>query len=120
MSVKVTKITIDIPSSVIDKIVKSNDLGLFLSMTWARYMNKFVPMNQGMLYKTADVTKPFEVSYIQNYSHYQWEGLSKSGKKLRYSKEQHHLAQSHWEEQAFIEYKSQVAKEVTEYLRGKS
>lgn len=111
------KVVVEIPLKIVDSITNNDQLGLFLAATWKRYMDKYVPLDQGMLYQTADATKPFEVSYIQNYSHYQWEGLSKSGKKLRYSKEQHPLAQSHWEKAAYKDNVDNVAKEVTEYLR---
>ena len=111
------KVVVEIPLKIVDSITNNDQLGLFLAATWKRYMDKYVPVDQGMLYQTADATKPFEVSYIQNYSHYQWEGLSKSGKKLRYSKEQHPLAQSHWEKAAYKDNVDNVAKEVKEYLR---
>ena len=111
------KVVVEIPLKIVDSITNNDQLGLFLAATLKRYMDRYVPMDQGMLYQTADATKPFEVSYIQNYSHYQWEGLSKSGKKLRYSKEQHPLAQSHWEKSAYKDNVDNVAKEVTEYLR---
>lgn len=115
-----TRIKVEIPLKVVDDIVKSDDVGLFTAATWARYMDKYVPYYEGMLSTTADTTEPFKITYTQEYSRYQWKGVSKSGKALNHSKEEHPLATSHWEEPAYARYKDNVAQEITAYLRRKT
>ena len=41
------RIKVEIPLKVVDDIVKSDDVGLFTSATWARYMDKYVPYYEG-------------------------------------------------------------------------
>lgn len=115
-----TRIKVDIPLKSVDNIVKSNDVGLLTSAVCAKYMNPYVPYYQNALSTTVDTTVPFEVTYIQEYSRYQWKGVSKKGKKLNYNHEQHFLATSHWEEPAFARYKDNIVQEITDYLRRKS
>lgn len=114
------KIKAEIPLKVVDDIVKSDDVGLETAAVCARYMDKYVPYYEGALSTTADTTVPFEVTYIQEYSGYQWRGISKKGKKLNYTHEDHFLATSHWEEPAYARYRDNIAQEITDYLRRKT
>lgn len=103
------------PSAVLSRFV-DDDVGRFAAETWAKMMTKYVPYRSGMLSQTY-VTEPFKVTYIQRYSHYQWQGVSQSGNPLNYSKDQHPLVESHWEEVAEREHKREVAKAITEYIK---
>ena len=61
----------------------------------ARYIDPFVPMDKGELRKYYIVGN--EIHYGQRYADYQYEGISKSGKPLNYSKDKHPLATHHWD-----------------------
>ena len=137
-------ITINNPASIADRII-DDDVGTFLASEWSRYFAKYVPMREGIL--AQDITiEPFQVTYNSPYAHYQWmgklyvdpitlkgafydsnygfwsrPGVSKipTGIPLNYSKEQNPLATSHWEVPAFEAFKDDVARAVTQYLKGK-
>ena len=137
-------ITINNPASIADRII-DDDVGTFLASEWSRYFAKYVPMREGIL--AQDITiEPFQVTYNSPYDHYQrmgnlyvdpitlkgafydpdygfWSrpGVSKipTGIPLNYSKEQNPLATSHWEVPAFEAFKDDVARAVTQYLKGK-
>ena len=102
-----------------DKIINrifNDKVGIYLASTWGKIFEKYVPMDTGTLSQRYDV-EPFKVIYTQKYSYYQWQGVSKKGTPLNYSKEKHYLAQSHWEEAAERDKKDEVAKSVTAYLK---
>ena len=137
-------ITINNPASIADRII-DDDVGTFLASEWSRYFAKYVPMREGIL--AQDITiEPFQVTYNSPYAHYQWmgklyvdpitlkgafydpdygfwsrPGVSKipTGIPLNYNKEQNPLATSHWEVPAFEAFKDDVARAVTQYLKGK-
>lgn len=137
-------ITINNPASIADRII-DDDVGIFVASEWSRYFAKYVPMQEGIL--ASDITiDPFKVTYNSPYAHYQWmgnlyvdpitlkgafydsdygfwsrPGVSKipTGIPLNYSKEQNPLATSHWEVPAFEAFKDDVARAVTQYLKGK-
>ena len=137
-------ITFNNPSSIIGRII-DDDVGTFVASEWSRYFAKYVPMREGIL--AQDITiEPFQVTYNSPYAHYQWmgklyvdpitlkgafydpdygfwsrPGVSKipTGIPLNYSKEQNPLATSHWEVPAFEAFKDDVARAVTQYLKGK-
>lgn len=99
------------------------------------YMSPYVPMDSGMLDQTVDIT-PECVHYKSPYAHFIWNGKvfvddrgstwarrseSKHAidKDLKYSKDQHPLATSHWEEAAMVAKKDDLCKDITDYLRRK-
>ena len=106
------------PSSQIVNRILDDDVGRFLAETWAKIFEKYTPRESGALGQYY-ITEPWKVTYTQKYSHYQWQGVSKKGKPLNYSKEQNMLAQSHWEEAAERDKSSEVARAVTEYIKRK-
>lgn len=113
------KITVRMSShEKITKRILNDEVGKFLAETWGKIFQKYTPMDSGLLSQRYD-TEPYKVIYTQTYSHYQWQGIGKSGRPLNYSKEQNFLAQSHWEEAAERDRKNEVAKAVTDYLRRK-
>ena len=106
------------PSSQIVNRILDDDVGRFLAETWAKIFEKYTPRDSGALgqYYT---TEPWKITYDQKYAHYQWQGVSKKGKPLNYNKEKNMLAQSHWEEAAERDKRSEVARAVTEYIKRK-
>ena len=93
-----------------------DDVLRFTAETWGRIFEKYVPMDSGTLSQSYR-TEPGKVIYDQRYAHYQWEGVSKWGRPLNYSKEQHPLATSHWEQEAQRNKGKEVADAVTAYIR---
>ena len=116
MAVRV-RVTMQNPHQTISHIL-DDDVGRFTAETWANIFKKYVPMETGMLSDTY-ITEPWKITYTQPYSHYQWQGVSKSGHPLNYNKEKHPLATKEWEKVAERNRKSEVARAITEYIRSK-
>lgn len=91
------------------KICTNKQVGEFAASEAERLMKPRVPYLEGSLVSSATV-KPFEVTYTMPYAHYQWNGISKYGMKLRYSKPS---ATSHWEEKV---NKSSLASAITGFI----
>ena len=106
------------PSSQIVNRILDDDVGRFLAETCAKIFEKYTPRESGALGQYY-ITEPWKITYDQKYAHYQWQGVSKKGRPLNYSKEQNMLAQSHWEEAAERDKSSEVARAVTEYIKRK-
>lgn len=104
------------PATITKRFCKDDKVGQFLAEEWGKIFRKYVPMDTGTLSQSY-TTKPFEVSYNQIYSHYQWNGISKNGNPLNYNKEKHPLAQSHWEKAAERDYADIIADSVSEFIR---
>lgn len=117
MGVKIT-VKINSPPQTMNRIL-DNDVGIFTASTWAKEFKKYVPMDTGILSDSYNIG-PYKVIYTQKYAHYQWQGISKKGKPLNYSKEKHYLARSHWEESAERDRKRIVANAITDYIRRRS
>lgn len=81
-----------------------------MAETCARYMNPYVPMVTGALAQTY-TTESWKVTYEAPYAHKQFEG------NFEHSKEQHHLATSHWDKATSNAKGKQIAKEMTDYFR---
>lgn len=111
------KVKFNPPSVILNRIL-DDDVGRFLSETWAKIFEKYTPRASGALGQFY-TTEPWKITYDQIYAHYQWQGVSKNGYPLNYNKEKNFLAQSHWEEQAERDKKDEVARAVTEYIRRK-
>ena len=75
-------------NATIRRLVNNDKVGRFVAETWANMFEKYVPADKVIL-ATSYRTEPFKVTYYQPYSHYQWNGISRSGKKLNYSHEKH-------------------------------
>ena len=111
------KITVEMkPANKIISRIFNDKVGFYIASTWGKIFEKYVPMDTGTLSQRYDV-EPFKVIYTQKYSYYQWQGISKKGTRLNYSKEKHSLAQSHWEKAAERDKKDEVAESVTAYLK---
>lgn len=97
------------PQKTMSRIL-DDDVGIFMAETCGRYFNKFVPMQTGMLSQTYE-TKPFELIYNQPYAKKMYYGDD-----LNFSREQHPLATSHWNQASFGTNKRKIASEVTQYI----
>lgn len=105
------------PQKTVDRIVGNDKVGVFVAETWGKIFKNYVPMDSGTLRTTYDSNIPFKVTYTEHYSFYQWNGISKSGRPLHYSKEKNPNAQSHWENQAYKDRGKEVAQATENYIR---
>ena len=110
---KDNKVTVEIydEKSTMERICGNDSLGYFIAETCARYMDKYVPMDTGMLAQTY-TTRPFTVTYEQPYAHRLYNGDG-----FNFNKEKHPLATSHWDKFMQDADGKKIADEVTEYIR---
>ena len=71
MSNGTVKVVLNEPS-ILNK-VKNDKFGLFLAQEWKRLISPYTPRREGTLEDTA-IVRPFEIEYIQPYSHYVYYG----------------------------------------------
>lgn len=83
----------------------------------AKAMDKYVPMRDGNL-RDYDIEGNL-IIYDQPYAHYQYEGISKSGNPLNYSKDKHPLATHHWDKQMWSAEGDDIVRKVQKKLGGK-
>lgn len=107
------KISVKVDTSGIEakikRISQDRSLGLFAAEEAARMMQPYVPEREGFL-KNA-VTQPWKIVYNVPYARYQYEGISKGGNQLKYTKP---TAVSHWDEKL---NKDTLARALTAYLK---
>ena len=87
----------------------------FFTQTVAKKMDKYVPMDEGHLrqYKIHGNL----IIYDQLYANYQYKGISKSGKKLNYSKDKHPLATSYWDKEMWTAESKDIIRQVQNYIK---
>ena len=119
------------PKQTMNRIL-DDDVGIFTATTCMRYMEKYIPKQDGFLGLSAKA-HPFYVTYDSPQAHYLFNGLAMvgpngsawakegeikhyNGKKLEFSKEQNSLARSHWDIPVQKNNKVKIAKEVTQYI----
>lgn len=106
--IKITKFEFD--KLKIQKKFKNDKVGMFLAETCAKYMDKFVPMDTGMLAQNFTV-EPFVVTYTQPYAHYQFNGTN-----FNFSKDKHPNATARWDKAASRQHGKDIAMELEQYL----
>ena len=99
------------PRITLQRIVKNQSVGIFVAETWGRYFSPYVPFRDGYLDQTRQ-TEPFKVKYVQPYSKRLHDGDG-----FNFSKEQHQLATSHWENASYAVNKEKVSKEITDFIK---
>ena len=102
-------------SNLITNRIFDDDVGRFVAETCANQFKPYVPMESGTLSQHV-TTEPFKITYESIYARYQWDGVSKSGRPLNYSKEQHRLARSHWEQSAYRNRRSVIISALQDYI----
>ena len=88
----------------------------FFSFSCRKHMDKYIPMDTGNLADTWDMGADY-ITYEQPYAHYQYIGISKSGKPLNYSTEKHPYAGSYWDKRMVSAEMQDVVKEVQDEVR---
>lgn len=83
--------------------------------TCRKHMDKYIPMDTGNLAGTWDMGVDY-ITYEQEYAHYQYKGISKSGKPLNYSTEKHQYAGPYWDKRMVSAEMNDVVREVQEYV----
>lgn len=68
------KLSVNIDQLKILKRVGNDKFGLFVSNEWKRFINPYTPRDNGIMMQTA-VIRPWEIEYIEPYSHYMYEGI---------------------------------------------
>lgn len=104
------------PMKTVQRIVGNDKVGKFTAETWGRIFKRYTPADTKTLSQSYR-TEPNKVIYYQPYSHYQWEGVSRSGRPLNYSKERNFDATDHWEQAAYKNHKNEVSSAITEFIR---
>lgn len=97
---------------ILDRILSNRKLGLFAAETCARHMNKFIPMDTGMLSQNF-ITQPFKVIYTSPYAHRVF-----YGEHFKFNKELHPLATAHWDKATSSASGRQIAKEIETFIKG--
>lgn len=130
------------PEQIVNRIFDDDTMAYIHTMLH-RFCSDYVPMDGGMLDSNVSIT-PDYLEYKQPYAHYQWAGdvygpsfpifedgvfagfrspKNKSkyptGKKLKYSRDQHPLATSHWERAMMAAKGTDFCKDIEDYLRRK-
>ena len=89
----------------------------FFTDTCANHMDKYVPIDSGVL-STVIVKGADYIRYETIYAHYQYAGISASGKPLDYSNshEKHPYAGDHWDKRMASAEMGDVIMEVQRYV----
>lgn len=89
----------------------------FLTSEVRRRSDKYVPYDTGMLKGTAK-EEATTITYIQPYAHYQWKGVSKSGKPLHYGGGK--LRGKYWTVRMWAAEGSATTKSLAKLVHGKA
>ena len=89
----------------------------FFTSECAKAMDKYVPMRKGNLRDY--IIEGKSIIYEMPYAHYQYKGVSKSGKPLNYSKDKHPLAHKYWDKEMWTASGKDIIKRVQSKLGGK-
>lgn len=125
------KVKINNPKKTMNRII-DDSVKLFAAETWARYFKKHTPSDSRALKETY-TTEPGKVTYTSVYAHFQWEGKvmvdDRGSTWAKKDTKKHYInanlkytypgASSHWEEVAEKNYKSTVAKQITDYINSR-
>ncbi|WP_148550662.1 minor capsid protein [Paraclostridium bifermentans] len=94
---------------------KNGEVQRFMTSEVKRISDPYTPFMNGALKNTAKVDTD-KLTYIQIYSHYQWKGVSKNGKKLNYNGGP--MRGPHWVERAWADRGKEVIKSVANFAGG--
>ena len=97
----------------------------FLSGEWARRMERIVPYRTGTLSKTVIIdgqptsnVKGNKITYAQKYAKYVYHGISRSGKKMEYTKTFHPKVKPYWDKEMIAVDREKIVKAVQNYIRS--
>lgn len=112
MKITVKEVTLNNGQKTIRRIL-GDGVKVYANTRLHAYCSPYVPMDTGYLDQTVDITKDY-VHYKAPYAHKMWDG-----DELNFSKDQHHLATSHWERAMAVAKGQQLAKDIEDHIRKK-
>lgn len=117
MGVKASVVKVDVRGvrNKVNRIKNNQALGMFATLEAARLMQPFVPEREGVLKSSVLHSEPWKVVYSTPYAVYQYNGVSKGGKKLHYSKP---TATSRWDKNLTGARLSSLAQAITGKIKG--
>ncbi len=68
------KLTVELNEQQIIRKVTSDRFGMLVSNEWKRFINPYTPKDNGIMMQNA-LLRPFEIEYIEPYSHYVYMGI---------------------------------------------
>lgn len=95
---------------------KNSEAQRFMTSEIKRISDPYTPFMNGPLKNTAEVGIN-KLTYGQIYSHYQWKGVSKNGKKFNYSGGS--MRGPRWVERAWADRGNEVIKSVANFVGGR-
>ncbi len=88
---------------------------LYANQMLYKHMIPYIPRRDDNLFQSVNITAD-GIEFLMPYAHYQWNGISRSGNPLNYSKEKHPLACDHWEEQVKLNHYDTLLREIKDYI----
>ena len=99
------------------KLNKDGEAQQFFTQQVRKFCDEYVPFDEGPLKNTARVGKN-KITYIQPYSHYQYNGISKNGKPFNY---QHAPKRGkYWDKRMWADRGREVVKSVADFVGGRA
>lgn len=95
---------------------KNSEAQRFMTSEIKRISDPYTPFMNGTLKNTAEAGIN-KLTYVQIYSHYQWKGVSKNGKKFDYSGGP--MRGPRWVERAWADRGNEVVKLVANFVGGR-
>ena len=91
----------------------------FFTDTCAKHMDKYVLWGDTGNLKDRITKTAKTITYEMPYAHYQYIGISRSGKKMKPRTDKNPLATSHWDKKMWSAEKNIIIKEVQDYVRSR-
>lgn len=107
----ISEVKVDLNIPQINRKVTNDKFGLHMAQSWKGLINPFTPRRTGTLEDTA-LIRPFEIEYIQPYSHYVY-----SGEGFNFRRDNNPYATYEWDKAAQnAGQKDKLARACNEYL----
>ena len=98
------------PKGTLHRIVGNDRVGIYMAETSARHMDKFIPMDSGILAQSYK-TEPFKVKYYAPYARRMfW------GENYNFQKDRHPLATARWDIATSSAEGQQIADELRAFI----
>ena len=116
------RVTVDIslPQDIVNKlgVGPRGYVQDFLTRRIHSHMSRYIPWKTGNTYKNLTrVTSPSEILVNAKWARYIYNGISKSGKPLNYTKNPNPMAGSHWDVTLMKHEGEAIAREVETYVK---
>ena len=98
------------PEAIAKRITKNNKVRLETANCCAKVMDKYIPMDSGLLAQNVSIT-PGMVTYNQRYAHVNYYN------QRNFRKDKHPLAKCKWSEISKNDY-NLISKEIEQFMKG--